>query len=92
MAFLTACGGGEAPSCSQAFTAYYSNGCAFVDLQTNQPVPKNTVIADCQSELRNIPSACKGEFDGFLICIEGSSASENQCDCTSESDDYLSCL
>lgn len=89
---LAACGGGDdAPSCAQAFNGYYDAGCTFID-QTNQPVPRNTLIAECQGELRDIPAACDDEFEAFLSCLEGSSPAGNGCDCTSESDAYLSCL
>jgi hypothetical protein len=43
------------PSCQQAFTHYYAAGCAYHDLNTQQEIPRDTMIANCQSVAASAP-------------------------------------
>jgi hypothetical protein len=87
------CGGDArpAPSCFDAFSRFYSNGCTFVDLNTGQPIPQSTIVAQCQNLASAAPANCRDELNVWLECINDSSASGNRCNCSSEQMTLLEC-
>lgn len=93
LVFLIGCGGDArpAPSCFDAFTRFYAAGCTFVDLNTGQPIPQNTVIGECQSLAANAPAGCKDELDTWVSCIDDSTPSSNQCNCSAVQMALLEC-
>lgn len=89
---LVACGSSAkpAPSCNQAISAYYAAGCAFRDLDTGQNVPRDQVIAECQSGAGSTPPACQDEEDDLLVCLSESTPAM-QCDCSEEQMTLIRC-
>jgi len=87
---MAGCGSDPAPSCNEAFTAYYAAGCTFVDLQSGQPVPVGQAIAGCQGAAATTPVACRDTEDDLLRCIDTSSPA-SQCDCSQEQMALIRC-
>lgn len=88
--------GEDAPSCNQAVTHYYAQGCAAVDLTNGGAiVPKETMIVGCLNLVASAPRSCDAELDDFLICLgtveESPTPVSSQCDCTSEQEELLRC-
>jgi hypothetical protein len=93
---LAACGGGggDTPSCQQAFTHYYESGCRYFDLDSGAEIPLGTMVGECRNILETAPQSCQGEVDDWLVCLDGvpdDANSNADCDCSSEQESLLTC-
>ena len=91
VAALSACSSeSAAPSCAQAIAHYYSEGCAFVNLETGEVSTQSEATAGCQAASGQTPNRCDGEVDDWLRCVNETSTKE-QCDCSEEQMAILRC-
>lgn len=88
---MTACGSDEpVPSCQQAVTNFYGAGCAFINLQTNQPYTVNESIQSCKDTLVAVPDRCQSYFDDYMVCLDSATAS-TCANCGDEQDALFGC-
>jgi hypothetical protein len=89
--WLGACGGSEPPppTCSQAVSEFYGNGCTFIDLETNEPIASGEVTEQCRLLVANAPDSCVEPLEDWRRCL--ARVESPSCDCSAEQEALLTC-